>query len=227
MAALLLLETTTEVCSIGIARNGQVLALEESKEPNQHSTQITLLIEKAAATAAIKLSDIAAIALSAGPGSYTALRVGAATAKGICYALDKPLIAVDTLAALASATWKQLNREALYFPMIDARRMEVYTAGFLNGQERLSNPEAMVITPESFSAWTQAGHHIVLSGNGAAKCKMALNSDCFTFSPLVCSALHLISWAEKAWEEQAFEDVAYFNPFYLKPPNITKSKKLL
>lgn len=227
MAFFLLLETTTELCSIGIACNGQLLALAESDGLNQHSTQITLLIEKAAAAAAVKLQDIDAVALSAGPGSYTALRVGAATAKGICYALDKPLIAVDTLAALALATWQELQKEALYFPMIDARRMEVYTAGFRNGTEPLSAPAALILSPDSFAAWTNANQHIVLSGNGAAKCKTVLEGDFFTFSPLLCSARHLIPFAEKAWQEQAFADLAYFNPFYLKPPNITKSKKLL
>jgi tRNA threonylcarbamoyladenosine biosynthesis protein TsaB len=128
MANLLLMETATGICSIGISKNDQVVALKAADKAYQHTTVITLLIQEVLDMAEMQLTDLDAIALSNGPGSFTSLRVGSATAKGICYSLNKPLIAVDTLQSLALASKNKLQIDAIYIPMIDARRMEVYTA---------------------------------------------------------------------------------------------------
>jgi tRNA threonylcarbamoyladenosine biosynthesis protein TsaB len=227
MALLLLIETATDLCSIGISEGLELLSLQQAPEGYQHAGQITLLIERCLQEASLALADIDGLAMSSGPGSYTSLRVGAATAKGICYALDKPLVAVDTLQALALAALRQEREEALYFPMIDARRMEVYTAGFDAANECISPPQAMVVEPDSFSAYLQAGHIIVLAGNGAAKCRSSLPQEGILYTSIVCSAAHLLPLALPAFEAGRFVDPAYYSPFYLKPPNITVPKKLL
>ncbi len=227
MALLLLIETATDLCSIGISDGLELLSLQQAPEGYQHAGQITLLIERGLQEAGLTLADIEGLALSSGPGSYTSLRVGAATAKGICYALDKPLVAVDTLQSLALAALRQEREEALYFPMIDARRMEVYTAGFDAANECISPPQAMVVEPDSFSAYLQAGQTIVLAGNGAAKCQGSLPNEGIIYTSIFCSAAHLLPLALPAFEAGRFADPAYYSPFYLKPPNITVPKKLL
>jgi tRNA threonylcarbamoyladenosine biosynthesis protein TsaB len=227
MARLLLLETATDICSIGISDGLELLSLQQAPEGYQHAGQITRLIERCLEEASLSLPELDGLALSSGPGSYTSLRVGAATAKGICYALDKPLVAVDTLQALALAALRQEREEALYFPMIDARRMEVYTAGFDAANELIAPPQAMVVAADSFAAYLQAGHAIVLAGNGAEKCRAVLPTEDLFYTGIVCSAAHLLPLALPAFEAGRFADPAYFSPFYLKPPNITVPKKLL
>jgi len=227
MAKMLLIETATDICSIGFSDGPQLLALERSRESYQHSSHITLLIQKVLKQAGVQLSAVDAVAISGGPGSYTSLRVGAATAKGICYSLDKPLIVVDTLKALALATLKEVREEGLYHPMIDARRMEVYTAGYDAANEQEEAPHALIVKEDSFKEQTDAGRLVVLSGNGAEKCKKVLPEEGFVYSSVVCSAAHLHELALVQYEQSDFEDIAYYSPMYLKPPNITKSKKLL
>ncbi len=225
MSLLLHIETATDVCSIGISRERKLLALRESDNFNDHAAQITLMIEACAKDARISLSDLDAVAVSSGPGSYTALRIGVSTAKGICYALDKPLIAVDTLQALALATFQLEKQDAWYCPMIDARRMEVYCAIFDKNNELIQEAAALKIEADTFDAYFRNGQHIVFSGNGANKCKTVLASPMAHFSRVVCSAKHLIPLALQAFTQQQFADLAYFEPFYLKPPNITTSRK--
>lgn len=227
MALLLLIETATDICSIGISDGLQVLSLHDAPEGYQHAARITLLIEKCLEEAGCTLPELDGVALSSGPGSYTSLRVGAATAKGICYSLDKPLLVVDTLQSLALATLKQEREEAAYFPLIDARRMEAYTAGFDAANERLTETEAIILTENSFSEYLIAGQTLVLSGNGAEKCRAVLPQQGVLYSSVRCSAAHLAPLALPAFENGTFADVAYYSPFYLKPPNITRPRKLL
>ncbi|MCB0570765.1 MAG: tRNA (adenosine(37)-N6)-threonylcarbamoyltransferase complex dimerization subunit type 1 TsaB [Phaeodactylibacter sp.] len=227
MALLLLIETATDTCSIGISDGLQMLALHNAPEPYQHASQITLLIGRCLEDSGFTLPEIEGVALSSGPGSYTSLRVGTATAKGICYSLDKPLVVVDTLQSLALASLRQEREDALYFPLIDARRMEAYTAGFDAANERITEAEAIIINEFSFSEYLQAGHTVVLSGNGAAKCAGLLPDKGVIYSETVCSAAHLAPLALPAFEGGRFADIAYYSPFYLKPPNITTPKKLL
>lgn len=228
MRRILLIETATDICSVALTIGEEIVALKEIGQRADHAARINQLILQVCAAGDITLPDLDAVALSSGPGSFTSLRIGTATAKGICYALDKPLIVVDTLGALARAS-RQLSPPdgpTLYCPMIDARRMEVYTAFYGQDMQLLSPPHALIITPESFDEQLRAGYQIVLSGNGAEKCLSVL-PDTIGFAPIYCSATHLAAPAGEAWQKQDFADIAYFDPRYLKSPNITKAKKRL
>lgn len=227
LAIILNIETATEICSICISREEEILARRATDESFQHAARITLLIQECAREAGLRLSEIDAIAVSRGPGSYTALRIGLSVAKGIAYALDKPIIAVDTLQSLALATAQVAGKEALYYPMIDARRMEVYTAPFDRTGQPLGEPEARIITEDSFRAEIEAGRRVILSGNGASKCKSVLQYPQIEFVPLLNDSAHLIPLARRAFRERDFVDIAYFTPFYLKSPNITIPRKRL
>ncbi len=226
MPLILHIETATDVCSIGIARAGNIISLKETTERFQHVSRITLLIEAGCREAGIELNDLDAVAVSRGPGSFTALRIGTACAKGICYALDKPLLAVDTLQALTVGAVEAVSRESpTYYPMIDARRMEVYTAPYRSDLTPLGTPQAMLIDETTFKDRLDRGEEIVLTGNGAAKCGEVLHHAGLSILPLACSARYMAKLGEQAFLKAAWQDLAYFEPFYLKPPNITKSKK--
>jgi len=228
MPLLLHIETATDICSIGISQNGELLALHEADKPYSHIEQTTILVQACAKTADVALHQIDAIALSRGPGSYTALRVGTSVAKGLCYAFDKPLIAVDTLQALALASLEKPDAEnALYCPMIDNRRMEVLTAVYDAAGERQSEIESKIITENSFADYFANDQTLVFSGNGAEKCKAVLTAPQAVFVDIHCSARHLIPLAEAAYQAKGFADMAYFEPLYVKPPNITTPKKRL
>ena len=148
-------------------------------------------------------------------------------AKGICYSLDKPLIAVSTLQALALGSLWEEDGDLLYCPLIDARRMEVYTALFSRDNEPLTEPQAMVLDSNSFEPFFQEGRILVFSGNGADKCRQVINRTGAVFRDVRCDASFLAPLAHRAFNALEFQDVAYFAPLYLKPPNITKPKKLL
>ncbi len=227
MALLLHIETATDICSVALSDGPQLVALQQAEGTFKHASQITLLIQQALQQAALQMQEIDAVAVSSGPGSYTSLRIGTATAKGICYAMDKPLIAVDTLRSLALACLQQEREEGLYFPMIDARRMEVYTAAYDSGNELIQPARALIVEADAFGQQRSAGLQVILCGNGADKCRTVLPDDGILYSSVRCSAAHLIPLALRAFERGDFEDVAYYNPFYLKPPNITTSKKKL
>ena len=227
MALILNIETATEICSVGLSKDGELIGLKEASKPYSHASQITLLIQQCLADANLHLNDIDAVAVSKGPGSFTALRIGIATAKGICYSLDKPLIAIDTLQAIALGCFFKEKKEALYCPMIDARRMEVYTALFNYQNEPLTEAKALIVEKQSFAAQHEAGQSIIFCGNGAEKCQEVLKSPHFSFSKTLCSAAHMPPLSHKAFEASAFVDLAYFEPFYLKSPNITTPKKVL
>jgi tRNA threonylcarbamoyladenosine biosynthesis protein TsaB len=223
---ILLLETATEICSVAITQNGQILAQQNAADQYQHSERITLLIEQVSHESGIALSELDAVAMSSGPGSYTSLRVGSATAKGICYAFDLSLISVSTLESLARAS-VIAHENVVYIPMIDARRMEVYATIFDHNFDTLEEQQAIVIDENSFANYIEQGKTIVLSGNGAPKCQAVLKHPNFHFSSILCDATHLVDLAAKAYQQQQFEDVAYFSPIYGKAPNITVSKKKL
>ncbi|MDX1940913.1 MAG: tRNA (adenosine(37)-N6)-threonylcarbamoyltransferase complex dimerization subunit type 1 TsaB [Saprospiraceae bacterium] len=227
MPIILYIETTTEICSIGISQDEELIALQEISQFSDHASKITLLIEGCLKEANISLNNLDAVAVSKGPGSYTALRIGVSTAKGICYALGKPLIAVDTLKALALATLNAEHKNAFYCPMIDARRMEVYCAIFDKNNTIIQEAAALKIETDTFDFYSEKGQHIIFSGDGAEKCKSVLISEFAHFSPILCSAKHLIPLALQAFHHQQFADLAYFEPFYLKPPNITTPRKNL
>ena len=228
--ALLLLniESSSEFCSVALSRGAEVVSFAATEEKFAHAKSLTLLIEKCLSEKKTVLSDLAAVAVSRGPGSYTALRVGSSVGKGICYALNKPLIAVDTLKSLATAAYAlEKDDAALYVPMIDARRMEVYTAQFGPAGKRLSETSADIITENSYKNIFKSEKKVIFCGGGAEKCRSVIQSPFAHYLPVVCSALHLPSLSLRAYTEKRFEDTAYFEPEYFKAPNITKSKKKL
>ena len=218
---ILCLETATPVCSVALNESCCTIALRESEKQNAHSEKITNFIREVMETAGIGYSQLDAVAVSQGPGSYTGLRIGVSTAKGICYAADLPLMAIDTLVAMAygmkAKLGTQLADNDLLVPMIDARRMEVYASVFDANLQKVNNTAALVIDENSF-ADLRKDHHLWLFGDGAPKLKQLFeNQPNITivdgFKP---SAAYMLPLADKALREQRFVDVAYFEPFYLK-----------
>lgn len=228
MALILCMETATERCSIAVAKDGIALAETHSSADFDHSAQLTLLIEACLSQCKYKLSDLDAIAVSIGPGSYTSLRVGLSTAKGLCYGLDLPLLPIDSLSIIAAGAIQEQQRtaETLYVPMIDARRMEVYSAVYHASGEVLEKPKALILTADAFSDYLNQGFAMVFAGNGAPKFSPLLTSALAHFSAVGSEAVHMSLLAEKLFQQQAFADIAYLEPFYLKPPNITIPKKM-
>lgn len=216
MPLILQIETATTSCSVALALNGEVIAVKELNERNIHASHITLFIEEVMAAAGRSLRELDAVAVSMGPGSYTGLRIGVSTAKGLCYALDIPLIAINTLDAMASAKAQQGDSRTLYCPMIDARRMEVYLAVYDSEGNTILPVEAKIIEGNSFAEMLD-GNKMVFFGDGAEKCRDVLtHPNAEVLIDFTNSASHLSTLALQKFESEAFEDVAYFEPFYLK-----------
>lgn len=238
MAKILLIETSSEVCSAAIGVDGQIIALAEDLNAQSHAALLTLQIEACTKSAGITLAELDAVALSQGPGAYTALRVGASVAKGICYALDKPLIAVDTLQALAAASVScpvpASANPSIFAPMLDARRAEIWLALYDADLREIAPAQPLILENNSFENFVLAQTSglpfdwIVLSGNGVEKTRNgSLFQKAVISGILQCSARHLIGLATKKFQNADFQDIAYFEPVYLKPPNITISSKPL
>ncbi|MCF8368691.1 MAG: tRNA (adenosine(37)-N6)-threonylcarbamoyltransferase complex dimerization subunit type 1 TsaB [Bacteroidales bacterium] len=219
MAFFILIETATPTCSIAVTENEKVIEIKESNEKNSHSRLVTLYIDHLLKNNQIPISKIDAIAVSMGPGSYTGLRIGVSTAKGLCYALSKPLIAVNTLQSMAYgmiAHYTESTENLLFCPMIDARRMEVYSAIYdSNGDERRKT-KAEIIDENSFMDYLESSV-MVFSGDGALKCQEVIrHSNARFFDDFKPSASHMAKAVYEKYTAQQFEDVAYFEPFYLK-----------
>ena len=227
MAIILNIETATDICSICISKDDEVLILKEAEKDYSHTAEITLLIERCFSETGLSINQLDAVAVSKGPGSYTSLRVGASTAKGICYALDKPLISIDTLESIALATINNRKQDAFYVPMIDARRMEVYTSIFDKNRNRIHETHAKIIDKDSFQRFFQKGDTIIFSGNGASKCREVIKSPNAVFSSELCSSSNLAPLSFLAFQQNDFCDAAYFSPAYFKSPNITIPRKTL
>lgn len=238
MPRILLIETASEVSSAAIAIDGRVVALEEDLHCQSHAAQLTVQIEACSKGAGIPLASLDAVAVSQGPGAYTSLRVGASVAKGICYALGKPLIAIDTLLTLAWAarSWylnvQEGTKPVVLVPALDARRQEIWTALYDADLQLLAPTQSLVLENNSFENYIQRGAvpdilaGAVIAGNGSEKIRSGLNLDFPVFFPeIMCSAQHLSDFAEKYFQSADFQDVAYFEPFYMKLPNITTPKK--
>lgn len=229
MSQILQIETATTVCSVALATDGVVTAFKQVDQRNIHAEVITLYIDKLINTAGLKYTDLDAIAISSGPGSYTGLRIGVSTAKGLCYALDKPLIAIETLAAIANGVLadKSLSIDAntLLCPMIDARRMEVYTALFDGLGNKVKDTTAEIINEQSFSEYLE-NNRILFFGDGAEKCRAVLgnNPNVRFLNGFINSATHLTKQAAEKFAANDFEDVAYFEPYYLKEFLVTSKK---
>jgi len=220
---ILCLETATPSCSVALVHNGEVLACEEDPKGQNHSEKITLFIYSVMKKAGVSYSQLDAVAVSMGPGSYTGLRIGVSTAKGICYAVSKPLIAVETLEAMAYggsaviSSERSERRNLLLIPAIDARRMEVYAAIFDENVNKIKDTEAVIIDENSF-ADLKKDHHLYLFGDGADKCaEIFANDDKITvIKDFYCSAKYMNTIAQQKFNNSEFVDVAYFEPFYLK-----------
>ena len=235
---ILCIETSTAVCSVALVENGKVIALRESLDGQNHAEKITIFIDEVMKEANMSYRDLDAVATSMGPGSYTGLRIGVSTAKGLCYAMEKPLIAVDTLAAMAygfkdyKTTRLQdykLESTDILCPMIDARRMEVYSAFFNEQLERISETNAIIIEENSFMEMKQ-NNHLYLFGDGADKLASLFENDenITVVEKFHCSAAYMAELADKAFKNNDFVDTAYFEPFYLKNfvPGMPKVKGL-
>ncbi|TWR31690.1 tRNA (adenosine(37)-N6)-threonylcarbamoyltransferase complex dimerization subunit type 1 TsaB [Mucilaginibacter pallidiroseus] len=216
---ILQIETATTACSVALANNGEVIAVKEINERNIHAEVITVYIDELIKQSNISYSDIDAIAVSCGPGSYTGLRIGVSTAKGLCFALDKPLIAVETLAAMADGAVKHglVPTDALICPMIDARRMEVYTAVYDAKGDIIKATAAEIIDESSFLDLLQDNKMLFL-GDGAEKCREVLSysPNAYFAGDFQNSATYLTGIAQQKFITQQFVDVAYFEPYYLK-----------
>ncbi len=214
---ILLLETATQTCSVALSKNGAIVSEIHSDESNAHSSKLAVFIDSVLKDNAIKNTDIDAVCVSSGPGSYTGLRIGVSSAKGICYALDIPLISVPTLQNMASLYYMQHpDYQGLVCPMIDARRMECYTAIYSrDGQERGTMAE--VIEKGMYDMWLDRGP-VTFIGDGAAKTHdiLSVHQNACYDTDFTISASGMIPIAEAKMANNETENVAYFEPFYLK-----------
>lgn len=226
MVTILQIETATPVCSAALSVNGETIALKELAAQNIHAGSLTLFIQEVMEQASIHYADLDAIAVSKGPGSYTGLRIGVSTAKGICFAQDKPLIAIDTLQMMANGfLYQQPHYNGLICPMIDARRMEVFTAIYDINLNPVLAVEAKIIDEQSYVEELLA-HEITFIGDGAMKCSDSILSSNAHFSDLnFNSASNMSKLTFDAFNKGEFQDVAYFEPYYLKDFVITQAKK--
>lgn len=235
MALILSIETGTDICSVALANDGELMALRESDEGRDHAKKVALFVDELLRETGVQPSDIDAIAVGKGPGSYTGLRIGVSFAKGMCYALDIPLIAIGSLDALTEVAREDFDAgildieeedwtQAKLCPMVDARRMEVYAQVFDTEGVSHSDVVAEVVTDESFNEWRSKGKFVIF-GNGAKKCAEMLPDA--IIEDVVPSARGIVRLAEEAFNAGKFEDLAYFEPFYLKDFIVIPSKKKL
>lgn len=218
MATILCIETATTNCSVALSVNGSVIALKEDNPHNEggkkfsHAEKLHTYIEEVLGKAEISKHQLNAIAISKGPGSYTGLRIGVSAAKGLCYALDIPLISIPTLTALAT----QINDDSVIISMLDARRMEVYVAVFNKEHTQISETEAKIIDETSFKEYLEKGK-VTFIGDGVEKFQNICKHPNAYFVPTALpSAKEMATLAETKYKISNFEDVAYFEPFYLK-----------
>lgn len=233
MARILSIETGTEVCSVALAQDGELISLRETgTEGRTHANNLGLYIDEVLRENDMDADELDAVAVGGGPGSYTGLRIGVSTAKGICYALGRPLIAVDSLRALANIAMEEYEAgiidlddpaRTLLAPMIDARRMEVYTRLFDTALTPQGETCAHILTAESFADVFASGRELLVFGNGAQKCADLLPRA--RYARIASSARGLVSLAEAAFRTGDFVDTAYYEPFYLKDFVVKRSTR--
>lgn len=227
MAKIILIETSTDLCSIAISDNDRIISHRESSTPRAHASLTAAFVQESLDELGLKLSDCDAVCVSKGPGSYTGLRVGVSTAKGLCFGGKLPLAAVGTLDVLV---WQAIDRHLLpdgckyIVPMIDARRMEAYTAVFTAEGKQIRETAPEIFVPESFGQYLSEGK-VLFIGDAAKKCSDVIMNDNAVFLQCFPEASAMLTPAISAYNEKRFEDVAYFEPFYLKEFVATVSKK--
>ena len=231
MERIILIETSTALCSVALAEDGVVTAYRESSAPKAHASLTAVFIQELLSERELTLADCDAVCVSMGPGSYTGLRVGVSTAKGLCFGSGKPLLAVgtlDTLVAQAASDavageGKESPAYRFIIPMVDARRMEVYTAVFENGRQ-ITETAPAIIDENSFAEYLEQGPCLFI-GDGAGKCADVIKHPDATFLQCWPKASSMVEPALAAYRSGDFKDVAYFEPFYLKEFVATVSKK--
>ncbi|MEM1137112.1 MAG: tRNA (adenosine(37)-N6)-threonylcarbamoyltransferase complex dimerization subunit type 1 TsaB [Bacteroidota bacterium] len=226
---ILSIETATEVCSIALHSNKKLVAYEEIHLQKSHSGYLTVMIEHLMNSCGVAVTDVEGIAVSEGPGSYTGLRIGVSTAKGLCYAWEKPLIAISTLEAMAISAIKNvpsfIQHDHIFCPMLDARRMEVYLALYDKSLSQTLAPQPVIIDNNSLESYSDK-HKIICFGNGAKKCKDVLLHENFLFiDGYIPSAKGVGILAQQAYNDKRFVDLAYFEPFYLKTYQAARATK--
>ncbi len=232
MALILNIESSTEVCSVSLARDGKIIQTLENPTGQNHAKLLTSYIQELFKNNDMPIKKLDAVAVSGGPGSYTGLRIGVASAKGICYGLNIPLIAITSLAAMShhiihhAADYGLPDDENLLFcPMIDARRMEVYSALFDRTEQMVREIKADIIDHLSYLQYLEKGK-VVFFGNGAGKCKGIISqANALFIEHVTTSASYMTALSEKAYTQNNFVDLAYYEPFYLKDFIATTPKK--
>jgi tRNA threonylcarbamoyladenosine biosynthesis protein TsaB len=213
MALILNIDTAINVASICLAKDGRVLSIAKNESQKDHASWLHIAIKEIFEKNGLELRLVEAIAITGGPGSYTGLRIGMAAAKGICFALNKPLISLNTLLVMANAA---KNESAdLLCPMIDARRMEVFTAIYTKGLEIVKEPTAITLNENSFVEYLSS-NSICFFGNGSNKFQAIKKSSQAFFSDVKTDASSMILLSEKSFGEKKFVDLAYAEPLYLK-----------
>jgi tRNA threonylcarbamoyladenosine biosynthesis protein TsaB len=225
------LETATNLCSVALCDGAGVISLRESDELKSHAAQLTVYIEEILKENHLTAGDLDAVAVSKGPGSYTGLRIGVSVAKGIAYGATIPLIGIETTLAMfhgisVSRYFNEISdRDTLFCPMLDARRMEVYYAIYDSSGKKIKDISAEIINEESFSGFPES-QKIIFVGDGALKCKEVINRKSAVFADdFKMSASHMLKPVNKAYNDKLFEDVAYFEPLYLKDFITSKPRK--
>ena len=240
MERIILIETSTALCSAALAEDGAITSYRESSAAKAHASLTAVFIKEMLEEKGLSINDCDAICVSMGPGSYTGLRVGVSTAKGLCFGSGKPLIAVGTLETLVAQATSAIPSEVegspyrFIIPMIDARRMEVYTAVFSSvissevekSYEQITDTTPVIIDENSFAEYLEQGTCLFI-GDGAGKCTDVIKHPNAQFCQCWPKASAMLKPAIKAYKEKRFEDVAYFEPFYLKEFVATVSKKKL
>lgn len=227
MPTFLLLETSTDVCSVALARDGKIVAERTTAVFHEHGKKITIFIQEVITSAGISYAELDAIGVSQGPGSFTSLRIGIATAKGLAYAATKPVIALDALRAMAEqASIVQHHETALYLPLIDARSMGVFYAAFDENGHCLQAVSRAKLSKELQQNWPAHGGKLIFCGPAAEKYRDLFGDEEASYLPnVVPRASYLLKQAEEAWTQGNTVDLAYFEPLYIAPPNITTPKK--
>ncbi|MBQ2024574.1 MAG: tRNA (adenosine(37)-N6)-threonylcarbamoyltransferase complex dimerization subunit type 1 TsaB [Alistipes sp.] len=233
MALILCIETGTDICSVGIVNNGELISLRESDSGRDHAQKVGVFVDELLKENNIQPEELDAVAVGEGPGSYTGLRIGVSFAKGLCYGLNKPLIAISSLEALTAVAIEDYNagiidiedwNKVKLCPMIDARRMEVYAQVFNSNGSPINAVAAEIVTDQSFAEYRDSDSSLVIFGSGAAKCADILGAKLIDITP---SVRGMAAIAEKKFSSSDFVDVAYFEPYYLKDFVVTTSKKKL
>ena len=229
MSCILSIETSTDVCSVAMSENGQCIFKKEDHSGPNHAVSLGVFVDEALSFTDNHAIPLGAVAVSQGPGSYTGLRIGVSMAKGICYGRDVPLLAVPTLEIMAVPVLlnHEIEEDALLCPMIDARRMEVYSAIYDRALKQQRETRADIVDGDTYREFLDR-HPVYFFGNGAAKCMETINHpNAHLIKGIEPLAKYMFPLAERRWVQKEYEDVAYFVPFYLKDFVANMPKKLI